>query len=112
MSKQNLKSIAILGAGIAGLSSAYYLKKNGFNVQVFERESYYGGLARSFDWHGFSCDFAAHRFFTNDEDVLRSVFRLNPMLRHVRRSKLFVRNAWLNDPINPMEFAPYFGPGV
>ncbi len=41
--------------------------------QVFERESYYGGLARSFDWHGFSCDFAAHRFFTNDEDVLRSV---------------------------------------
>jgi protoporphyrinogen oxidase/GT2 family glycosyltransferase len=103
MSKQNIKSIAILGAGIAGLSAAYYLKKNGFNVQVFERESYYGGLARSFDWHGFSCDFAAHRFFTNDEDVLRSVFRLNPMLRHVRRSKLFVRNAWLNDPINPIE---------
>lgn len=103
MSKQNIKSIAILGAGIAGLSSAYYLKKNGFDVQVFERESYYGGLARSFDWHGFSCDFAAHRFFTNDEDVLRSVFRLNPMLRHVRRSKLFVKKAWLNDPINPLE---------
>lgn len=103
MSRQNLNNIAILGAGIAGLSSAYYLKKNGFNVQVFERESYYGGLARSFDWHGFSCDFAAHRFFTNDEDVLRSVFRLNPMLRHVRRSKLFVKNAWLNDPINPLE---------
>jgi len=103
MSDKNTKKIAILGAGIAGLSSAYYLKQNGVEVQVFERESYYGGLARSFKWHGFSCDFAAHRFFTNDEDVLRSVFRLNPMIRHVRRSKLFVRNAWLNDPINPIE---------
>ncbi len=35
MSGQNLNSIAILGAGIAGLSSAYYLKKNGFNVSSF-----------------------------------------------------------------------------
>ncbi len=25
------------------------------------------------------------------------------MLRHVRRSKLYVKNAWLNDPINPFE---------
>ena len=98
-----MKSIAILGAGVAGLSSAYYLQKNGVEVQIFERESYYGGLARSFNWHGFSCDFAAHRFFTTDDEVLRSVLKLNPMLRHVRRSKLFVRNAWLNDPINPME---------
>lgn len=103
MSDINMKKIAILGAGVAGLSSAYYLKLYGVDVQVFERESYYGGLARSFNWHGFSCDFAAHRFFTNDEDVLRSVFRLNPMIRHVRRSKLYVRNAWVNDPINPLE---------
>ncbi len=103
MSKQNIKNIAILGAGVAGLTSAYFLKNSGIKVQVFERESYYGGLARSFDWHGFSCDFAAHRFFTNDEEVLRAVLKLNPMLRHIRRSKLFIRNAWLNDPINPIE---------
>lgn len=103
MSEQNIKRVAILGGGIAGLSSAYYLNKNSIEVQVFEREAYYGGLARSFNWHGFSCDFAAHRFFTNDEGVLRSVFKLNPMLRHVRRSKLFIKNAWLNDPINPLE---------
>lgn len=100
------KKIAVLGAGIAGLSAAYYLKKNGFDVRVFEKEAYIGGLARSFEWHGFWCDFAAHRFFTNDESVLKSVFRLNPMLRHIRRSKLFLKNAWINDPINPLEILP------
>lgn len=103
MPEQSINRVAILGGGIAGLSSAYYLENNGIEVQVFEREAYYGGLARSFNWHGFSCDFAAHRFFTNDEEVLSSVFKLIPMLRHVRRSKLFIKNAWLNDPINPLE---------
>lgn len=98
-----MKRIAILGGGIAGLSAGYYLAKNGFEVQVFERESYYGGLARSFKWHGFSCDFAAHRFFTNDESVKASVFKLVPMLRHIRRSKLYIKGSWLNDPINPAE---------
>jgi len=106
VSKSTSKSIAILGAGVSGLSAAYYLKKNGFEVKVFEREEYYGGLARSFIWHGFTCDFAAHRFFTNDEDVLHSVFQLNPMLRHIRRSKLYLKRAWVNDPINPMELIP------
>ena len=106
MSTSNSKSIAILGAGISGLSAAYYLKKNGFKVKVFEREDYYGGLARSFIWNGFTCDFAAHRFFTNDEDILHSVFKLNPMLRHIRRSKLYLKRKWVNDPINPMELFP------
>lgn len=111
MSDHAKTRIAILGGGIAGLSSATYLKKNGFEVRVFEKEAYYGGLARSFDWHGFSCDFAAHRFFTNDEEVLRSVFRLNPMLRHIRRSKLYLKNAWVNDPINPLELMPLLPAG-
>ena len=106
MSFSSAKRVAILGAGISGLSVAFYLKKNGFEVKVFEREAYYGGLARSFNWHGFSCDFAAHRFFTNDEEVLRSVFKLNPMLRHIRRSKLFIKNTWVNDPVNPLELIP------
>lgn len=98
-----MKRIAILGGGIAGLSVGYYLDKNGFDVHIFERETYYGGLARSFKWHGFSCDFAAHRFFSNDDTVKNSVFKLVPMLRHIRRSKLYIKGSWLNDPIDPAE---------
>jgi len=53
------KRIAVLGAGFAGLSAAYHLKKQGFNkVTVVEASSAIGGLARSFDWHGITCDLA------------------------------------------------------
>ncbi len=50
-SVQNQK-IAIIGAGISGISAAYYLKKQGYeNVTIFEKENRLGGkiLSREFD---------------------------------------------------------------
>ena len=37
------KRIAVVGAGIAGLTCAYELQKQGFEVVVYEKESYVGG---------------------------------------------------------------------
>jgi monoamine oxidase len=39
----NGKSVAIIGAGVAGLTSAYVLANAGFRVEVFEADSRYGG---------------------------------------------------------------------
>ena len=44
----NNKSIAIIGAGLAGLSCAYDLAKEGYSVTIFERDDQIGGLAGSF----------------------------------------------------------------
>ena len=40
------KKVAILGAGPAGLAAAYFLRKNGFDVTIFERESNAGGTVQ------------------------------------------------------------------
>ncbi len=38
------QSVAIIGGGPAGLTAAYFLKQNGFSVDVYERESLAGGM--------------------------------------------------------------------
>jgi protoporphyrinogen oxidase len=56
-----MKPIAIIGAGIAGLTAADDLRRRGFPVIVFEAGGSIGGMASSFkDAEGFSYDFGAH----------------------------------------------------
>lgn len=97
--------IGILGAGFAGLSSAWLAKKRGLTPIVIERQDYAGGLARSFNWHGFHCDFAAHRLFTQDEQVLAELFKLTPMHRHYRQSQIYFNSQWMDDPLDVIELA-------
>ena len=59
------KPIAIIGAGIAGLTAANYLRKQSEPFILFEASDKIAGLAASFkDAEGFSNDFGAH-FITN-----------------------------------------------
>lgn len=44
--KANGKKVAVIGAGPAGISAAFYLAKAGYGVTVFEKESYLGGMLR------------------------------------------------------------------
>ena len=41
--KMNKKSVVIVGAGVAGMATAIFLAKNGFDVSVFEKNSQAGG---------------------------------------------------------------------
>jgi protoporphyrinogen oxidase len=59
----------ILGAGITGLTTAWKLVKNGFDVIVIEKESQVGGLAGTIDWDGWKFDFGAHCFHTKNQDI-------------------------------------------
>ncbi len=64
--------IAIIGAGLAGLSAAYDLGRNGHQVTVFEGSPMVGGLAAGFkaphwDW---SLEKYYHHWFTSDAAML------------------------------------------
>ena len=52
-------SVAVVGAGIAGLTAAYRLKRAGFSPTVFEASDYVGGRIRSFQRGDFLFDVGA-----------------------------------------------------
>ena len=62
---ENGKPIAIIGAGLAGLTAANFLHSRGVPFVLYEAGKKIAGLAASFkDEEGFSYDFGAH-FITN-----------------------------------------------
>ena len=50
------KAITIVGSGLAGMSSAAYLAKQGHGVRILEKNSTYGGRLQSFTEKGFTFD--------------------------------------------------------
>ncbi|OGR57445.1 MAG: hypothetical protein A3I11_03685 [Elusimicrobia bacterium RIFCSPLOWO2_02_FULL_39_32] len=53
------KKIVVLGAGLAGLSTAYHLQ-NKARITIIERSNCLGGTARSFQINGFTFDITGH----------------------------------------------------
>jgi len=64
--------IAIIGAGVGGLSAAHDLQKAGHKVTIFEGADHVGGLASGFkepDWD-WSVEQFYHHWFQTDSDML------------------------------------------
>lgn len=53
----NKKKITILGAGISGLATAYWLHKGGYDVTIIEAKSEAGGAMETIRENGFLIDF-------------------------------------------------------
>jgi protoporphyrinogen oxidase len=70
--------IAILGAGLTGLTAAHYLAEKGHQISIFEKEAAVGGLAVGFkekDWE-WTLEKHYHHFFTNDHELIGLVKKL------------------------------------
>ena len=52
-----MKSVAVIGAGITGLTAAFYLKRNGVPVTVYEASGRVGGVIQSLRKDGFLAEF-------------------------------------------------------
>ncbi|OPL14674.1 MAG: hypothetical protein AVO34_05925 [Firmicutes bacterium ML8_F2] len=55
------KKILIIGAGIAGLSAGVHALRNGYEVEIFEKQDFPGGLCTSRDKRGYTFDGCIHR---------------------------------------------------
>ena len=63
------KTVAIIGAGPAGLTAADELCRKGYLVHVYEAQSSVGGMAKSISIWNQIVDLGPHRFFSSDTRV-------------------------------------------
>ncbi len=67
-----MEKIAIIGCGISGMTLAKNLRAIGFDVDIYEKETEPGGIARGFKADGWtdSVEFFYHHWFKSDSDLL------------------------------------------
>jgi protoporphyrinogen oxidase len=100
------RTVAIIGAGPAGLTAAYLLSKNEVDVTVLEADhTYVGGISRTATYKGFHFDIGGHRFFSKSKAVedLWTEILPNDMLQRPRSSRIFYDGKFFAYPLKPLE---------
>lgn len=89
--------IAILGAGITGLSIAYHLKRKKRDFIIIEREKKPGGLCRNVDVDGYIFNYTGHFLHCRTSYVLDLAQKLIPDIKTIKRNAYI----YLNERIIP-----------
>jgi len=94
------RRIIILGAGLAGLSAAWHLQKEGQDCLVFEKEPEVGGLCRSKKIGGFTFDYDGHLLHFRHRyafDLVKSLLG-NNLAEHKRSAWVYSSGRYIRYP--------------
>jgi protoporphyrinogen oxidase len=105
-------TIAVIGAGPAGLTAAYILAKAGLSVDIFEADpTYVGGISRTVVYKGFRFDIGGHRFFSKSsviEDFWTEILPDDMIIRD-RLSRIYYKDRFYNYPLEASEVITNLG---
>lgn len=73
-----MPTLHVLGGGPAGLALSYYLRDSEYNIQVYEKASIPGGMARSWTWDNFIVDTGPHILHTPLKNIWNDWLQLIP----------------------------------
>jgi len=92
--------VIVLGGGISGLTLAKRLSENGKSVLIIEKDKVVGGLSQSITYKGFTLDFSAHRFHTNNKKLLAEIMKYKKLNFKIFRklSRIYMFNKYLKYP--------------
>src|SRR5476649_2437035 len=78
-----MKSVAIIGAGITGLTAAFYLKRKGVPVTVYEAGSRAGGVIQSSRQNGFLAESGPNTILETSPKIFELIRDLNLESRRI-----------------------------
>ena len=111
-SKTQQPSVVIVGAGPAGLTTAWELSEKNAAVTVIEKYHMVGGIARTETYKGYRFDIGGHRYFTKIDEVnylwhlwMGPDFKTRP-----RKSRIYYNGKFFDYPLKA--FNALFGLGI
>ncbi len=106
-------AVVIIGAGPAGLTTAFELMKAGHRSTVIEADDIVGGISRSVERDGYRFDIGGHRFFTKVPEVEALWHEILPdedFLLRPRMSRIYYQGKYYDYPIKPVNALRNLGP--
>ncbi|MDP8259965.1 MAG: FAD-dependent oxidoreductase [Candidatus Gygaella obscura] len=97
---KNKKRVFILGAGLCGLSAAWYLQKQGVDCTVLEKNSSAGGLCRSKIIKDFTFDIDGHLLHFKSRSIFNFIKSLlgDNFVEHNRSSWIYFKGKYFRYP--------------
>jgi len=98
--------VCVIGAGPAGLTTAYCLTRQARPVVVVEKDPVYvGGISRTVNYNGFSFDIGGHRFFSKAKEVVDLWHEILPddFIERPRLSRIYYDGKFYSYPLKAFE---------
>jgi protoporphyrinogen oxidase len=105
--------VVVIGAGPAGLTSAYEIVKRGGRVTVLEASDVVGGISQTVEREGWRFDIGGHRFFTKVDEVEALWHEILPdedFLLRPRMSRIFYDSKYYDYPLKASNALRNLGP--
>jgi oxygen-dependent protoporphyrinogen oxidase len=106
MNQQN-KKVILIGAGISGISAAYWIKQYGFDVHVLEKSHRVGGVIETIREGGYLFEKGPNSFLDNAPDTMDLCAQLNLenelLKQSLRGNKRFI---YLNGKLHEVPTGP------
>ena len=97
-----MAKVVIIGAGLTGISTAYYLEKhNFFDYIMVEKDDSIGGLCRSVYHDGFTFDYTGHLLHASDtgfRQLIHDVIGIDTLNSIIRRSYIYSHESYSKYP--------------
>jgi protoporphyrinogen oxidase len=107
MSQNNKPPIAILGAGLTGMSAAHHLGADGEQYTVYEKLPHVGGHAITLEERGYRFDRTGHLLHLRDPDIkawMARLFAPGHLRTITRRSMVFSHGRYTRYPYQANTF--------